>query len=43
MWQDMREAISTYASRAAEKLRDHGLIASVQLFMHTNPVNHDPY
>lgn len=36
-WNEMREAISAYATRAAEKLRRHGLVASaMQVFLHTN-------
>ncbi|HKA41512.1 MAG TPA: Y-family DNA polymerase [Burkholderiales bacterium] len=42
-WPEMREAVATYATRAAERLRDHRLIASaVQVFMHTNRFNGDP-
>lgn len=41
-WADMREAVATYAARAAAKLRGHGLQASaMQVFMHTNQFNGD--
>ena len=37
-WHEMREAIATYAARAAEKLRQQGLQAGhIALFLHTNP------
>jgi DNA polymerase V len=36
-WCEMEQAVATYATRAAEKLRGHGLAASaMQVFMHTN-------
>lgn len=36
-WHEMAEAISTYATRAAEKLREQGMIAgAMQVFMQTN-------
>lgn len=42
-WEDMREAVTAYATRAGEKLRRHGLKASaMQVFMHTNRFNNDP-
>lgn len=42
-WSDMREAVATYASRAAEKLRRYGLKAgAMQVFMRTNEFNADP-
>jgi len=42
-WEEMRQAVVTYVSRAAEKLRRHGLRASaMQVFMHTNLFNKDP-
>ena len=42
-WNDMREAVATYASRAGEKLRRHGLKAGeMQVFMRTNEFNADP-
>ena len=42
-WAEMREAVTTYAARAAAKLRGHGLSASaMQVFMHTNQFNGDP-
>lgn len=43
-WEDMREALATHASRAAEKVRKHGLVANaMQVFFHTNPHNGDPW
>jgi DNA polymerase V len=37
-WHEMREAIATYAARAAEKLRQQGLQAGhIAVFLHTNP------
>ena len=44
-WTEMREAVAAYATRAGEKLRQHGLQASaMQVFMHTNRFNGDaPY
>ncbi|CAO3460751.1 Error-prone, lesion bypass DNA polymerase V (UmuC) [Azospirillum argentinense] len=42
-WEPVREAVVTYATRAAEKLRHAGLAASyVQAFCHTNPFSADP-
>lgn len=42
-WSDMREAVAAYASRAAEKLRRHGLKAgAMQVFVRTNEFNNDP-
>ena len=42
-WNDMREAVATYASRAAEKLRRFGMTAgAMQVFMRTNEFNNDP-
>ncbi len=42
-WDDMREAITMYVTRAAEKMRRHGLkAAAMQVFMHTNLFNKDP-
>ena len=39
----MREAIATYAARAAEKMRRFGLKAgAMQIFMRTNEFNNDP-
>ena len=36
-WSDLEHAISTYAARAAEKLRRHGVVASaMQVFLQTN-------
>lgn len=43
-WPEMREAVATYASRAAEKARRYNLVASaIQVFMRTNEFNKDPY
>lgn len=37
-WEEMREALAAYASRGAEKVRQHGLTAgAMQVFMHTSP------
>ena len=42
-WPEMEQAIASYATRAGEKLRRHGLIASaMQVFVRTNEFNHDP-
>lgn len=42
-YDEMREAIATYASRAAEKMRRFGLKAgAIQVFMRTNEFNNDP-
>ena len=42
-WQSMREAIATYASRAAEKMRRHKVTAShLFVFMHTSPFRDGP-
>ena len=36
-WEEMEQALASYMTRAAEKLRKHGLVASaMQVFMHTN-------
>ncbi|WP_320188774.1 Y-family DNA polymerase (plasmid) [Agrobacterium rosae] len=36
----LQQAVTAHATRAAEKLRDHGLVAShMQVFFHTNPHN----
>ena len=36
-WAEMEQAVASYATRAAEKLRRHGLAASaMQVFLHTN-------
>lgn len=43
-WADLREAVCAYAARAAEKLRDEGLMAGrLAVFAHTNPHNGDPW
>lgn len=40
---DMREAVATYAARAAEKMRRFGMKAgAMQVFMRTNEFNNDP-
>ena len=42
-WPEMEQAIAAYATRAAEKLRRHGLAATaMQVFMRTNEFNRDP-
>jgi len=42
-WPEMEQALAAYATRAAEKLRRHGLVAGgVQVFMRTNPFSKDP-
>jgi DNA polymerase V len=42
-WLEMREAVASYATRAAEKARRHGMAAAaMQVFMHTNRFNGDP-
>ena len=42
-WEGMREAVAAYATRAAEKLRRHGLQArAMQVFMHTSRFSGDP-
>ncbi len=42
-WEEMRQAIVTYVTRAAEKMRRHNLAgAAMQVFMHTNRFNNDP-
>ena len=39
----MEQAIASYATRAGEKLRRHGLVANaMQVFMRTNEFNKDP-
>lgn len=41
-WAEMEQAVSSYATRAAEKLRGHGLAAAaIQVFMHTNKFKPD--
>jgi DNA polymerase V len=42
-WPEMRDAIASYVTRAAEKMRRYGLVATaMQVFMHTNRFNKDP-
>lgn len=39
----MREAVASYATRVAEKLREQSLVAQhISVFMHTNRFNNDP-
>ena len=43
-WAEMREAIASYASRAAEKMRRHKVAAEcIFVFMHTSAFNDDPF
>ena len=43
-WNEMRQAVTAYATRAAEKLRRFGLKAgAMQVFMRTNEHNGDPW
>lgn len=43
-WQQMREAIASYATRAAEKMRQYNVAAgNIFVFMHTNTFNKDPF
>ncbi len=43
-WQDMCEAIASYATRAAEKMRRYKVAAdNLFVFMHTNTFNQDPF
>jgi DNA polymerase V len=43
-WTEMREAIASYATRAAEKMRRHKVAAeNLSVFMHTNAFNNDPF
>jgi len=42
-WQNMSEAIATYAARAAEKMRRHKVSAAhLMVFMHTSPFSDGP-
>ena len=42
-WDELREAVATYAGRTGEKLRSHGLYAgALHAFVHTNQHNNDP-
>jgi len=42
-WPEMQQAIASYATRAAEKLRRHSLVANaMQVFVRTNEFNKDP-
>lgn len=42
-WPEMQQAIASYATRAAEKLRRHGLVAkAMQVLGRTNEFNKDP-
>lgn len=43
-WQQMREALASYATRAAEKMRRYQVAAeNIFVFMHTNTFNNDPF
>ncbi|WP_263383525.1 Y-family DNA polymerase [Granulicella arctica] len=43
-WPQMREAIASYATRAAEKMRRYKVAAeNIFVFMHTNTFNNDPF
>lgn len=43
-WAAMREAVASYATRAAEKLRAEGLVASrLSVFLHTSPFSGEPW
>jgi DNA polymerase V len=43
-WREMREAIASYAARAAEKMRRYKVAAeNIFVFMHTNNFNNDPF
>jgi DNA polymerase V len=43
-WQQMHEAIASYATRAAEKMRRYKVAAeNIFVFMHTNTFNNDPF
>lgn len=43
-WQQMREVIASYATRAAEKMRRYKVAAeNIFVFMHTNTFNNDPF
>jgi DNA polymerase V len=43
-WNEIREAVASFATRAAEKLRSEGLEAGhLSVFAHTNPHNGDPW
>ena len=43
-WTEMREALASYATRAAEKMRRYKVAAdNLFVFMHTNTFNKDPF
>ncbi len=43
-WRELREAIASYATRAAEKMRRYKVAAeNIFVFMHTNTFNNDPF
>ena len=43
-WEPMRQAIASYAARAAEKMRRYKVAAeNIFVFMHTNTFNNDPF
>ena len=43
-WAELREAVASYTTRAAEKLRQEGLeVSHLAVFAHTSPHNGDPW
>ena len=43
-WLEMREALASYAARAAEKIRRYKVAAdNLFVFTHTNTFNNDPF
>ena len=43
-WLEMREALASYATRVAEKMRRYKVAAdNLFVFMHTNTFNNDPF
>ena len=43
-WLEMREALASYATRAAEKMRRYKVVAdNLFVLMHTNTLNNDPF
>jgi DNA polymerase V len=43
-WREMRDAIASYATRAAEKMRRYKVAAeNIFVFMHTNTLNNAPF
>jgi DNA polymerase V len=44
LWTEMREAIASYATRAAEKMRRYKVAADILfVFMHTSTFSRDPF